>query len=208
MSSLDDLLSGGGKSFKFENPGDTVTGVIVSVAVRQATEFGTGKPQHWDDGSPQEQIVVTITTDQRDPADPQDDGARSIYIKGWGAQLRAFKSACNTAGAKPKAGATFTATFTGYGPKSDRGGFPPKVFEYRLQPGIAGLNGLVGDTTATAAAAPVQQLAPSAPTAGPSAADKVKLLLQAGMAPEAIAQQLPEFTVEQVQAIKNTLQPA
>jgi hypothetical protein len=63
-----------------------------------------------------------------------DDGRRSIWIKGWGIQLKAFREACQKAGVKkPHKGDQFTATFTGYG---ERGSAPqpPKVYEYQIQP--------------------------------------------------------------------------
>lgn len=190
MATLDDLLSSGGKSFKFENPGDTITGTIAAAPlVRQTTEFGTGKPQFWDDGSPQEQIVVTLNTALRDPSDPQDDGARSVYIKGWGPQLRAFRAAIQTAGAKPAVGGTFTATFTGYGQKSAQGGFPPKMFEYRYE-APNGLDGLIGGTPAT-------HTAPA--TATPQAAQQASVQPIA-QAPTAQAQQ---FSREQIEAMRN-----
>lgn len=210
MSTLDDLLSGGSKGFKFVSPGDSVTGTIIgSPIVKQATEFGTGKLQTWDDGSPQEQIIITLATDERDPSDPQDDGARSVYIKGWGAQLRAFKAAVQAAGSKPAAGHRFTATFTGLGDRPASGGYPPKVFEYELQPGAA-LDALVDEPSATAAAAPPQQAAGAAPaaTAAPGGgAEKdratAQSLISMGMTDEVIRTAAPSLSLEIIAAMRN-----
>src|SRR5580765_1661624 len=127
---LDRMLSGGAKSAKFEHPGDTVTGIVDEVMVRQATEYGTGKPQTFDNGDPREQIVVIIRVDNHIPEDENDDGFRAVYIKGWGQQRRAFIQAVRDA-AKPAPGDRFTATFTKSEP-SKTGGFPAKVFEYRI----------------------------------------------------------------------------
>lgn len=200
MSSIDDLLAGGGKSFKFENPGDTVTGVVKAVQVRQARDFDTGKPSFWDDGQPQEQIAISLATDMRDPADPQDDGERNIYIKGWGGQLQAFRAAVKTGG-KPAPGDTFTASFTRFGAKPDRG-FPPKEFIYQVVKASA-LDGLVGGQPVAApqpvsapAAQPTSAPAPApvAPAAAPTGGDtplvKAKALHALGMSPEQIAPQL------------------
>lgn len=155
MSSLDSLLAGGVASYKFEQPGNSVTGTVVSVDVRQATEFGTGKPLTWDDGRPQEQIKVVMQTTLRDDAD--DDGQRAVFIKGWGQQLKAFRAAVAAAGDKPAPGDEFTATFTGYGERPKQGGYPPKAFEYRLVKGAGAVNNLIG--------APEPQPTPAAPSA-------------------------------------------
>lgn len=129
---LERMLSGGAKSAKFEQAGDTISGTITEIAVRQATEFGTNAPQFFDNGDPKEQIVVIIKADGV-AVDDDDDGHRAVYIKGWGMQRRAFIEAVRHAGIKkPAVGDRFTATLTGMKP-SDRGGFPAKVYEYRFQ---------------------------------------------------------------------------
>ena len=101
---LDRMLSGGAKGHKFEQVGDSITGLITDITVRQATEFGTGAPQHFDNGDPKEQIVVTLKAEwigrgvngqvstgaEFVPTDEDDDGHRAVYIKGWGPQRRAF----------------------------------------------------------------------------------------------------------------------
>lgn len=129
---LDRMLQGGAKSATFANVGDTITGIVVDVIIRQATEYGTGAPQTFDNGDPREQIVVTIKAEGITPEDGDDDLHRSVYIKGWGHQRRAFIDAVKKA-AKPTPGDRFTATYTASKP-SDRGGFPAKVFEYRIEP--------------------------------------------------------------------------
>lgn len=131
---LDRMLSGGAKSaFKRETPvGTSVTGIIMDIAVRQATEFETGKPLTFPSGDPKEQIVVTIKAEGIDLEDADDDGTRAVYIKGWGQQRRAFQEAAKRDG-KPGPGDRFTATFKGLG-VNERGGFPPKEFDYRIQP--------------------------------------------------------------------------
>lgn len=153
LDQLDELLAAGGKSFKFDNPGDTVTGTVQAVDVRQVRDFDTGKPSTWDDGRPQEQIVITLTTGLRDPEITDDDGTRSVYVKGWGDQLRRFRAAVKAAGGKPEPGDTFTATFTGYGEKGPRGGFPPKLYEYQLRK-ASPLDGMLSNTP------PASNLAP------------------------------------------------
>ena len=147
---LDRMLSGGAKSAKFEREGDTITGIVDEVLIRQATEYGTGKPLTFDNGDPREQIVVVIRADDVVREDENDDGFRSIYIKGWGQQRRAFIQAVRDA-AKPTAGDRFTATFTRSEP-SKQGGFPSKVFEYRIQPMHAVADAVPTDEIAAAEA--------------------------------------------------------
>jgi hypothetical protein len=131
---LDRMLSGGAKSaFKRETPvGTSVSGIIMDIAVRQATEYGTGNPLTFPSGDAKEQILVTIRAEGIELEDAEDDGVRTVYIKGWGQQRRAFQEAAKRDG-KPGVGDRFTATFTGLG-ENKQGGFPPKEFEYRIQP--------------------------------------------------------------------------
>lgn len=131
---LDRMLQGGAKGYKFEKPGDSVTGIVTDVMVRQATEYGTGKPQTFDNGDPREQVVVILKAEGVTPDDEDDDLHRAVYIKGWGLQRRALIEAVRQAKAKRvEVGDRFTATLTRMEP-SKQGGFPAKVFEYRIQP--------------------------------------------------------------------------
>lgn len=77
--SLNDL-SGGSKSWAPEEIGDKITGTIVSVKRVQQTDFTTGTPLEWNDGSPRMQTVVELQTDETVNGD--DDGIRSIWLKG------------------------------------------------------------------------------------------------------------------------------
>jgi hypothetical protein len=179
IDALDQILSGGGSTFKFQSPGDTVTGVIENIQVRQVTDFDTGKPDFWDNGDPKQQVVVTLNTDLRDPSNADDDGSRNVYIKGWGGQRQAFIAAVKEAGGhKPAAGDTFTATYIGDGEKPARG-YAPKLFKYTVTPGTPGLDAIVSQPPAQAAApavqptqapAPAQPAAPAAPAGGPQQA--------------------------------------
>ena len=48
----DAFMSSGGKSAKFENVGDTVSGEVIAVSMQQQTEIGTGTPKSWPNGDP------------------------------------------------------------------------------------------------------------------------------------------------------------
>lgn len=107
--SADSFFSGGGESFKW--PSDTATGSdgkkyftdtslmnvwrggrIISVGTpRQRTDYVTKKPLFWEDGSPKQQLPVTMRADgsrqgilnERNAANPQDMGDRTLYVQGY-----------------------------------------------------------------------------------------------------------------------------
>lgn len=125
MTSFKDLFkdSSGGSVSAFSRDsqiGATVTGPIVSVAVRQWSDPATQALGFWDDGKPKEQVIVTLQTTQRDPSMQDDDGTRSVYIKWWGVQRQALIQALHNAGADDiEVGGQFTATYTGDGPRPE-----------------------------------------------------------------------------------------
>lgn len=145
LSSLGDLLAGNSAKAYFganSQPGDAVTGVIEKIETTQVNDFQTKQPAFWNDGRPKEQIHVIIQTQLRDPSVDDDDGRRSLWIKGWGIQLKAFRDACRQAGVKiPKPGDTITERFVGLGQRGDAPQ-PPKVFEFHIEP-ASSVNSLV-----------------------------------------------------------------
>jgi hypothetical protein len=77
------LMSGGIKSISWkDNPvGYTVVGTIVDQPkVSQMTKYDSDELDYWPSGDPKMQIIVTLQTDQRDPADALDDGKRRLHI--------------------------------------------------------------------------------------------------------------------------------
>lgn len=77
------LMSGGIKSVKWkDNPvGHTVIGTIVDEPkVAQMTKFESDELDFWPSGDPKMQIIVTLQTELRDPADALDDGKRHLHI--------------------------------------------------------------------------------------------------------------------------------
>ena len=85
-------------SARTSQPGDTVTGVIEKIETTQVNDFQTKQPAFWNDGRPKEQIHVIIQTQLRDPSVDDDDGRRSLWIKGWGIQLKAFRGCLPSGG--------------------------------------------------------------------------------------------------------------
>jgi hypothetical protein len=134
MDDLDRMLQQtGSKSFfnRDSRIGDSVTGPIVEISVRPATDYTTKEVMRWPDGNVKEQIIVTVRAEGVPLDDVDDDGNRSIYIKGWGVQRSAFIEAAKDH--KPEPGDRFTATFVAEKP-NPKGGNPAKVYEYRVTP--------------------------------------------------------------------------
>lgn len=140
---LDSIDSQSSKSFKFQNPGDSVSGVIESVTASQMHVYDslnqrpTNQPDFFQDGSPKLQVIVTIDTGLTDPSVEDDDGRRSVYIKGYGIQRRAWLQAIRNAGLRKaseiKPGDRFTAKFVGYDPQSKNPNNPAKMYEYVIE---------------------------------------------------------------------------
>jgi hypothetical protein len=134
MGILDDLMTApAGRWYKFDKVGAVITGKIVGLRDQQARDFTTGKPIVWDDGNPGLELLVMLATDARE--DEDDDGVRTVRIKGWGIQRNSLRDACMKAGRPPIVGDMFRAQYVGDEP-STRGGFPSKKYEYtiKLQP--------------------------------------------------------------------------
>lgn len=144
-------------------PGDTVTGTITGSRQVPATEFGTGKPVISKfTGQQLRKTVITLQTTLRDDAD--DDGQRSVWIKQWGDQARAFGAAVRDAGFTPGEGDVLTVTLKGT--KTTQSGFREKVWEYRL---TRGQHPVAGATAFT-------QPAQSAQTDSQAKADQLRAL--------------------------------
>ncbi|EGT4751830.1 hypothetical protein DD097_16285 [Clostridioides difficile] len=216
LASLGSLIQGGGAKAFFtadSKPGDMVEGEIVSVEVSQMRDFQTKMPATWQDGQAKQQIHIVLQT-SLPPEDDEDDGRRSLWIKGWGVQLKALREACRQAGVKePSKGDVFAARYAGLG---ERGNAPqpPKMYEYRVIPqSQAAVSGLLNEPApqqampvqAQAQQAPVQQSAPAVsqqPVQQASAisASQVQSLLNMGKTMEEVAGFLG-VTAAQVEAV-------
>lgn len=195
LASLGSLIQGGGAKAFFtgdSQPGAMVEGEIVSLDVSQMRDFQTKMPATWQDGQPKQQIHIVLQT-SLPPVDQDDDGRRSIWIKGWGVQLKALREACRQAGVKtPSKGDVFAARYTGLG---ERGNAPqpPKMYEYRIIPASqAAVSGLLNEP------APQQQAIPQQPV---QQAPQVQA--QTPVASQQPAQQAPAISASQVQSMLN-----
>ena len=187
LGSVEDFAAGGGKSFfnADSQPGATVTGTVTAIEVTQYHDFQTKAPGFWSDGKPQKQLHITIQTGLQ--TDPDDDGMRSIWIKGWGKQMAAYREALRLNNGKhPKPGDTFTATYVGLG---ERGNAPqpPKIYKYEIKPGVSPDVAAFGNEPAQQQAAPQVTLTPSVTDEQRA---KILALRDQGMAPAQVAAQL------------------
>ena len=133
---LASIESQSSKGAKFEQPGTSISGLIENVTANQIRDFKSRQPKFFDDGQPQMQVLVTINTGVTDPMVEDDDGRRTVYIKGFGLQRHAWLQALHNAGlrkaAEVRPGDRFTATFTGFG-EAKPGMNAPKLFEYVIE---------------------------------------------------------------------------
>ncbi|WP_426566410.1 hypothetical protein ACPPVT_07640 [Angustibacter sp. McL0619] len=207
-SANDFLLGGGGRSASFLTVGATAKGQIVSTPeVRQKTKMGTGDLETWDDGSPKLQLVVTLATDERDPADAEDDGVRKLYVGGSKkpeskSMHAAVAAAVIASGAKGlEVGGTLQVTYVGDGTSKTAGFNPPKQYQAVYTPAAAGF---LGTDQAQSAAAPA--VAPAAaPATGPAPQDitTAKSLIAAGLDDATVLAAAPSLTAEVVAALRN-----
>lgn len=138
------LAGGGGRYFKFDNPGDRISGELVGFRTEVETEYGTDTPKTWNDGKPRHMLVCQVKVDERE--DAEDDGVRNVYLRGWpggkttgiGAVAEAVKKA--TGGHQLAEGATIAIAYTGNGEPSKPGFAPPKQFSAAYKPPAAGAN--------------------------------------------------------------------
>lgn len=82
-SANDLLMSGGIKSigWKDHGIGYTVIGTIVDEPIaQQMTKFESTELAFWPSGQEMMEIICTLQTDLRDPADAYDDGKRRLHI--------------------------------------------------------------------------------------------------------------------------------
>lgn len=137
------LMGGSGKAFEFNAIGDTVSGVIKEMKKRQQTDFVTGEPQYWNDGSPKLMLVVQLQTELQESED--DDGIRTVYLRGGNftvakgkgsSSLVAVKDAVKRSGAEDgiQPGGKLTMQYSGEGPAPAKGMNAAKLYTASYQP--------------------------------------------------------------------------
>jgi hypothetical protein len=99
------------------------------------------------------QVIVQLKTNLRDPEKPDDDGTRSLYIKGK-ELTNAIRAAVRASGANGiHTGGVLTVQYVGDG-QAQAGMNAPKLYTSSYQPPAVSFNGV---TPPTAQQVPVQQ---------------------------------------------------
>jgi len=93
---LDEAAAGRSKWYGWATVGDTFVGTFISADERQATDYVTGAPKTWDDGTPVLEFVLEFQTDLNDG--DGDDGKRTVYAGKSSKLFRAMTDALKTAG--------------------------------------------------------------------------------------------------------------
>ena len=140
MSDSDDFFGGSSKSASFDGqPGITWAGVIdrigAKVQKREYSPNGTLGALKYYPGTtdPIMQLPITILTDARDPAVPNDDGRRTIYFEG--AKRKALIDALKANGLRgPVLGDWMSLEF--YATEQGQGSSPKKLYraQYAINP--------------------------------------------------------------------------
>lgn len=102
--------AGGGNWAKFENVGDTVQGDIVSMTMRQASDFTTKLPAVSNTGKPKMQLVIGL---QVQPPTADDDGVRLVDVNLWGIQREALDAAVTALGRAGEIGDAMRVEYLG-----------------------------------------------------------------------------------------------
>lgn len=173
MTTADDFFAGGTASAKFDNPGTTVAGPITRVGEpMQQRDFTTGAPKFWDDGKPMMQLPIDVQTSMRDPEIVNDDGVRTLYVRGE--MQKAIRQAVRQVGAPGlRVGGQLSVTYTGNGTAKQRGMNPPKLYSATYTPptSASGDEFLGAQGIPTGQAEPVaQQTSPALTTPAQAAA--------------------------------------
>ena len=180
-------LQGQGKGLFTQQPvGSSFTGTITGITFAQMTEYGTSQPAVFPSGEPKMQYVIRLHVPALTTS--EDDGARALYIKAWGAQRSWLQEAIEATGLDVRqalaVGNQITATFV----REERvqgktGTYTQNVYQYVITP---------------ATEANLQQPAPAAPAQQPPApapvqqdvASKARELASLGVAHPQIAKHL------------------
>lgn len=106
------LAATGVRSLKFDNAGESTTGILKDVDLQVVTNTKQEIQYKKDGVTPKEQLVLTLATELRDPSVDGDDGMRKFYCS-WRAEA-SLKDAYRTAGAEGlEPDAKITITYTG-----------------------------------------------------------------------------------------------
>lgn len=127
--------SAGGKTVSFLTKGVVVKGTLMEDPVlRDQIDLKTKEVKTFKDGNVRTVWVFRLQTDERDPADPEDKGIRSLWAKPDA--LKKIREALKAQGlSRMPIGSTLEIAWTGEIPTD---GYPIKTFTVRITPPPAG----------------------------------------------------------------------
>jgi len=134
---LSDIGGSAAPSAKFDNMGDSHSGVVLSSDKRVQTDPADGSVKTFKDGTPRPQWVFTIEEDNGESVSLWAKGGKFTVIKGSGeSMLNAITSAVRAAGCQTiDSGAHLTVTHTGLGDAKPQ---PAKLFTAEYKPAAPG----------------------------------------------------------------------
>lgn len=133
MNEIGSFFSGGGKTAKFPTLGTEVSGTITAIHPPEDQTDPRGNVVKDKNQNPKKQVRIVLSTDLRDPADPEDDGARTLYVKGW--MTGAIGQGVRKAGAKqPEVGGWLSVVFSDEEPSTTPGFDPTKKYTATYRP--------------------------------------------------------------------------
>lgn len=216
INDVDALFQGGGSPTftKDMTPGEVREGIVISTPLaQQATKFQSSELDFFSNGDPKMQIKFEVSTELQ--TDAEDTGDRTVYVKTWGSQSRAFEEAVRAAGHTKVSeaitpGTVVRVTYKGKQTVKTRNGssFEENGYEYEIvpaaQPGQAPAPAAAAQQAPAApapAAAPAQ--APAAPATTPAPATAAAPsnpaeMIAAGWTDEQITAAVPGLTAEVV----------
>ncbi|QSL99914.1 hypothetical protein SEA_AYOTOYA_51 [Gordonia phage Ayotoya] len=155
VPSLANFFSGGGSYFKFEKIGDRCTGTVVTVHDPEPQTDINNQLVYDEKGRQKYQVRIDVQTEYRDPADPNDKGLRTLYVKGWmtGAITDALRQV-NASGIEP--GAVLDVTCVDQAPPPKVGMRPVNKFAAVYTPPAPGASPAANAHFAQEPAAPAQ----------------------------------------------------
>lgn len=130
------FLTNSGKPAKLERIGEYVQGDIIDdPQMMQQRDYETENLTFYADGAPAMQLVIRLQTEQRDPDKPDDDGVRTIYVKGQlkTAVIAAMRGLDHNV---PRKGGVMRVTLTGLEPvklKNGKPGNDKKIHEVKYR---------------------------------------------------------------------------
>lgn len=124
FAEIDQILMGSPPAAQFKDIGAMVTGKVLRVVARQATDFESKEPKWWPDGAPMMEPVITLQTA---------DGPVTLYA-GSSGMREALREACRQARAGLRPGGTLAIRYTADEPPKRKGMSGRKLYEAGYDP--------------------------------------------------------------------------